>query len=259
MTEEHERVIELTVEVPGPPDQVWAAVATGPGISSWFVPFSVEERDGGAVGMDFGGLGRADGTVTAWQPPHRFAYRGGEEERSLAYEWLVEARDGGTCVVRLVNSGFGPGAEWDAEFDGMAEGWRIFLEVLRLHLTHFPGRTARAAVPTGLTEGPNGEALSRLCSGLGLGREPAPGERFTTAGPGVPALTGSVVGSLRRPRASAHLLLVDGPVPGTGFLAAEGDGDQVSVSAYLYLYGDGCEDVLTGWTAAIGERFPFPG
>ncbi len=30
--------IELEVEVPGAPEDVWSAVATGPGISSWYVP-----------------------------------------------------------------------------------------------------------------------------------------------------------------------------------------------------------------------------
>ena len=41
----------------------------------------------------------------------------GEGRPTFAAEWLVEARDGGTCVVRLINSGFGSGAEWDAEYD----------------------------------------------------------------------------------------------------------------------------------------------
>ncbi len=41
------RSIEVEVEVPGTPEEVWAAVATGPGIGSWFVPSTVEEREGG--------------------------------------------------------------------------------------------------------------------------------------------------------------------------------------------------------------------
>jgi uncharacterized protein YndB with AHSA1/START domain len=32
------RSIQVEVEVPGSPDEVWEAIATGPGISSWFVP-----------------------------------------------------------------------------------------------------------------------------------------------------------------------------------------------------------------------------
>jgi hypothetical protein len=40
------RSIQVEVEVPGTPEEVWQAIATGPGISSWFVPTRSEERDG---------------------------------------------------------------------------------------------------------------------------------------------------------------------------------------------------------------------
>ena len=43
------RSIQLEVEVSGSPEEVWRAIATGPGISSWYVPHTVEERDGGAA------------------------------------------------------------------------------------------------------------------------------------------------------------------------------------------------------------------
>ena len=32
------RSVQAEVEVPGTPEEVWQAIATGPGISSWFVP-----------------------------------------------------------------------------------------------------------------------------------------------------------------------------------------------------------------------------
>ncbi len=63
------RSVQAEVEVPGTPEEVWEAIATGPGISSWFVPTEVEQREGGIItanfgpGMDFGfdhnGLGSA--------------------------------------------------------------------------------------------------------------------------------------------------------------------------------------------------------
>src|SRR5207237_6498700 len=50
------RSIQVQVEVPGTPEEVWQAIATGPGISSWFVPTEFEEKDGKpvAVKMIFG-------------------------------------------------------------------------------------------------------------------------------------------------------------------------------------------------------------
>ena len=41
------RMVQAEVEVPGTPEEVWRAIATGPGISSWFVPTEIEERVGG--------------------------------------------------------------------------------------------------------------------------------------------------------------------------------------------------------------------
>jgi hypothetical protein len=48
-------------------------------------------------------------TVTSWEPPHRFTAESrdlGPDAPSLATEWIVEARSGGTCVVRVVHSLF---------------------------------------------------------------------------------------------------------------------------------------------------------
>ena len=32
------RSVQVEVEVPGTPEEVWQAIATGPGISSWLMP-----------------------------------------------------------------------------------------------------------------------------------------------------------------------------------------------------------------------------
>ena len=66
------RSLELEVEVPGAPEQVWEAVATGPGITAWLHPTEVDEREGGTFSFDMGS-GRKYGTVTGWEPPRRFA------------------------------------------------------------------------------------------------------------------------------------------------------------------------------------------
>ena len=72
------RSIQVEVEVPGTPEEVWRAIATGPGISSWFVPTTFEERDGKpvAVSMDFGPGMESRAAVTVWDPPRRFAAQG---------------------------------------------------------------------------------------------------------------------------------------------------------------------------------------
>ncbi|MGZ3141244.1 hypothetical protein ACVDFE_04405 [Lentzea chajnantorensis] len=53
MTREFE--ISKEVEVGGTPEQVWDAIATGPGIDSWFMgPHTVDGRLGGRMSLDLG-------------------------------------------------------------------------------------------------------------------------------------------------------------------------------------------------------------
>ena len=160
MSPEHDppetRAIDLDIEVPGTPEEVWEAVASGPGITAWFVPAKVDGRVGGTVELDFGpGYGTETARITAWEPPRRFvAEVTGEGRPTFAAEWLVEARDGGTCVVRLINSGFGDGDEWDAQYDATEAGWRLFFYNLRLYLTHFPGQPCSSVLVNGMASGP---------------------------------------------------------------------------------------------------------
>jgi hypothetical protein len=177
----------------------------------------------------------------------------GADERPLAYEWLVEAREGGTCVVRLVNTGFGADDDWDDEYDAMTQGWSVFMENLRLQLTHFPGRGARAAVSGVMVPGPNDAAWSALCEALGVAPDLEVGDWFETAD-GVPPLAGVVQSVVRTQDNAAYLLLVESPAPGTAFVTAEGDGDHVMGGVYLYVC-DGPSDLGSTWTAWLASRF----
>ncbi len=243
------RTIDLSVEVDGTPEQVWTAIATGPGISSWYVPTTVEEREGGRTTSVFG-----PGRVGAWEPPHRVLFDKGEDVEGLAFEWLVEARDGGICVVRLVNSGFGSGAEWDAQYDGMEQGWRLFLKNLQLHLTHFPGQAGRAMLPMAMWAGDQTNVWTAVTDALGIPAAPAAGEHIIAQGD-APSLAGTVVDCEPGFRMS---LLLEAPLPGTALIAAEGTGEATGVSIWAYVYGDEAETVVARdeprWLAWLSER-----
>ena len=91
-------------EVPATPEQVWEAIASGPGITSWFMG-RTEVTDGG-VRTVFGEY-TPQHAVSVAQRPRHFAY-GSEpagDGRFIAYEFLLEGRDGGTTVLRAVTSG----------------------------------------------------------------------------------------------------------------------------------------------------------
>ena len=120
------RSIQVEVEVPGTPEEVWKAIATGSGISSWFVPTEFEERDGKpvAITMDFGPGMTARSAVTVWDPPRMFAAQGEGWGGSppIATEWTVEARAGGVCFVRVVNSLFASTDDWANQHEGTEHG-----------------------------------------------------------------------------------------------------------------------------------------
>lgn len=231
-----QRPLKFEIEVNGTPEAVWAAIATGPGISSWYVPHTVEENQDGKAIARFGAGPEMEvpGRVAVWDPPHRIVFDGGNADEGLAFEWLVEARDGGTCIVRLVNTGFGSGDDWDAQYDGMAEGWKMFLRNLQLHLEHFPGQTATPALPMTTLADTKDNAWERLTAALGLPAQPAVGQRVALNPENTDmGLTGEVV------EVAPHrlTLLIDEPTAGTAFVAAEGYGDQTGLSVWSYLYG----------------------
>ena len=230
-----DRSIELEVEVVGTPEEVWRAIATGPGISSWYVPHNVDEREGGEMTASFGPGPEMQvaGRVAAWDPPNRVVFDGGEGVERMAFEWLIEAQDGGTCIVRLVNTGFGSGDEWDAQYDGMTDGWQLFLLNLKLHLEYFSGQTATPMLPLASWSVSQHEGWARLTGALGIPSAPTVGDRIEVDAADAPALAGTVVDA----QAWRIALLLDAPTAGTAFLAVEGRGEQVEVSVWSYLYG----------------------
>ena len=179
-------------EVPASPDEVWAAIASGPGIDSWFMGRSkVRPGPDGSVRTVFGEYAPELG-VTAWDPARWFAYRSGEapDGRFIAYEFLIEGRAGGSTVLRTVTSGFLPGDDWAEEFEAMTLGGEMYFRTLVEYLSHFAGRFA---VPV-TAFGPPGTTWARdralLCRALGLPADPRPGDRATL----IPNGTGPVEG-----------------------------------------------------------------
>jgi uncharacterized protein YndB with AHSA1/START domain len=169
MTNQPKRVehrMERTYEVAATPEQVWDAIATADGISAWMVPATLDPRVGGAVSLDLGGF-HSVGVITDYAPPDRFAYEepwplGTKVETipadmvqwfgtigvsmadvardlpsitPLATEFLVEAKSGGSCVIRVVSSSFGTGSDWENEFFAeMVNGWSELLDKLATYL-----------------------------------------------------------------------------------------------------------------------------
>lgn len=185
MSKDFRNQTDLTVDAT--PEQVWDAIATGPGIDSWFMGRS-EVEPGQTVRMAFGGY-TPEHRVTAWEPNTRLAYASDEapDGRFVAFEFLVEGRANGSTVIRAVMSGFLPGDDWEAEYDAMTFGNAMFHRTLVEYLHHFAGRTARPVTVFGPAV-VEWEAAWRSLS-IALRRR---GDGVSLAGPGIPSAVGTV-------------------------------------------------------------------
>jgi uncharacterized protein YndB with AHSA1/START domain len=176
------------VEVDATPEQVWAAIATGPGYDAWFMGRTeVEPGEGGTVRTDLGGHAM-DSTITAWEPLRRLAFRGDEQPdgRFVAFEYLIEGRERGSTVLRLVSNGFLPGDDWEAEYEAMVKGGAMYFATLVAYLRHFAGRTATPVFVAA------GHVFDRIPAALGLTAPPRVGDPVRVAPEGLPPIDGVV-------------------------------------------------------------------
>ena len=190
----HPFEIELEAILPASPEEVWHAIATGPGIDSWFMGRNeVEPREGGAVAMDTGGQ-RAEAVVTAYEPGKRFATRtdAAPDGRFMAFEYLIEGRDRGSTMLRVVHSGM-LGDDWQDEYDALRRGWPFHLHTLREYLTHFSGRAGVPVFAMAQTGGkPAQEVRAALTVALSLPSLVTVGTRAHAEPAGLPPLDGEV-------------------------------------------------------------------
>lgn len=253
------RSVQAEVEVPGTPEEVWQAIASGPGISSWFVPTTLDEHVGGETVSHFSPDGSMDSVakITAWEPPRRFAAEAEEEPGTVATEWTVEAKDGGTCVVRVVHSWFANSDDWDHQFEGHAHGWAGFFQILHAYLEHFRGQPCSPIALAAFTADPDG--WTTLIEPLGLVDATA-GQRFSGAGD-APAVSG-VVEVANPPAWPSLLLRLEEPAPALAHLFAMSMGEQTMLPVRLYLYGDEAAsraaEIEATWQAWLASSFPAP-
>jgi len=257
------RSVQVEVEVPGTLEEVWQAIATGPGISSWFVPTEFEERDGKpvAVKLNFGPGMESRSVVTAWEPPRKWAAQSDgwvPGSPPIANEWSIEPRAGGICIVRIVHSLFASTDDWDNQLEGTESGWPAFFCTLRLYLTHFRGQRSTMMKWMAPAAGTEAEAWETLTAALGL-KGLSVGQRWT-APAGVPALSGVAEYVSQSPYDA--LLRLDKPGPGVAALGAVNFGGQSMVALNFYLYGDRAAGTVAHetplWDVWFQKHFPRP-
>ncbi len=158
---ERKHIIEIEIEAPA--DQVWKAITDGEGITRWFAPEArVEPGVGGSVFLSWGAGMEGTAPITIWEPERRFGWteQAGTDHQKVV-EIVIEG-SGGRTKLRLVNSGFGADASFDAEYDSTHGGWHTFLAMLRYGLERRSGVSARNVTALRMGELPQGELWRRV-------------------------------------------------------------------------------------------------
>jgi uncharacterized protein YndB with AHSA1/START domain len=256
------RSVQVETEVPGSPEEVWQAIATGLGVSAWFVPTEFVEKEGKPVATkhDFGPGMESESTITGWDPPHKFSAESpgwGPGMPSMATEWSVEARAGGVCLVRVVHSLFASTDDWDSQLTGTESGWPGFFRILRLYMTHFRGQPSTLLQWIAPATGTVPEAWASLTTALGL-KDARAGQRWQ-APAGVPQLAGVIEQIGEKPHGA--LIRLDKPGPGVALLSAVNCGAVMATFSF-YHYGPQAAAVAARekplWQAWIDAHFPAP-
>lgn len=259
--ESGKRWVEMHFLVPGTPEAVWQAMATGPGNTAWFAKAAIEERVGGALSFTFGPDMGTKGEVTAWEPPHKFGY--------VEREWMpgappvetevyIAGRADGQCAVRMIHWIATATDEWNHHLEGFESGWPGFFNILRIYLAHFAGQPAASFQVTKSVKGESLELWRRLTERLGLAAANV-GERRSISGPEQPF--SSVVQRVQQDdKVRTVLLRIESPTPGIFLAGAYGAGENIHVSVSYFIYGSTAAETAKisepQWQAWFTAAFP---
>jgi uncharacterized protein YndB with AHSA1/START domain len=136
------RIIRAEIRTKATTQQAYDAWADPEKIAHWFPDRAEGKAEPGAtITWIFEKFNyRIPYEVLVVQPPEKFAIRWNPPPgMSAGILEVTIAKEGGETVIRLVNSGFREGAEWNEEFEGTDSGWRMALALLKHYLENYFG------------------------------------------------------------------------------------------------------------------------
>lgn len=147
--------IRKEISLEGTPDQVWEAIATGPGLAAWFMPMELD--------LD-------SPLVTSHEPGRRLGIRmpSSPDGSFHAFDYRIEAAGPGQVALRFGHSGF-TSDDWGDEFEAITgAGWDMYLHTLSQYLAHFPDRPAHYVEAEGPPASADDQGWPRLLAAIGL-------------------------------------------------------------------------------------------
>lgn len=184
------RQAEVTIEIAASLDEVWAALTEADQLTRWFpLEASVRPGVGGETRWSWDDAWTWVSEIDRWEPGVALRLLNREQRpfdtdgrelpagqvsaATLAMEFTLATRAGKT-ILTLVHSGFGRGAAWDDEFDGVSVGWQFELRSLQHYLERHRGRRRRAGLARVAAPVSQAEAWRRLLGPGGFSIAPWP-------------------------------------------------------------------------------------
>ncbi|POH60270.1 ATPase [Arthrobacter glacialis] len=156
MTREFKIVHEQQID--GTPEQVFAAATEGS--AGWLWPVDIE--------LKLGGAGPFGSSVTAWDPPHRYAnHMDGENGFYNTLEFEISERPDGKSWLRYVHSGVIFEDE-ENQYEAAQQHTAFYQHTLAQVVKYFPGRQASFAEVQGPEGSGAADALQRVKAALGI-------------------------------------------------------------------------------------------
>jgi len=141
-----EKALVFEAIIPAPRAAVWRAFTTSKGLSTWLTPGAVVDlRKGGEWTAHFPAGKTGGGTIVSFAPEKELVVSAMAPEqfptvraqRTIAKFQFIPTDDGFT-LVRLVQTGWQAGPEWDKAYDYLAQGNAQLLETLRRRFVDGP-------------------------------------------------------------------------------------------------------------------------
>ncbi|HEX4955742.1 MAG TPA: SRPBCC domain-containing protein [Thermoanaerobaculia bacterium] len=269
MSDDQTRSFSMILDLPASPEQVWRAWTDPAELVRWFpLEAEVKAGAGGSVLWSWGGAWSWLSRIEAWEPGRRL-HLVQEENRPfdaqgnllpagevapahVALEITLETVAGGTRL-RLVHSGFGHGAAWDDEVEGITAGWQVELVSLAHYLRHHLGRDRHARRAQVTSQNPPAEAWQRLLGAAGFAVEASrleAGAPYSFQAPGGRRFHGTLLQVLP----GAELLgSVDELGEGVFRLGAWKASGETGIQAWLCAYRAGEEETLAAFEAEAAK------
>jgi uncharacterized protein YndB with AHSA1/START domain len=146
-----EKALLFEVTIPAARAEVWKAFTTSEGLSTWLTPGAVVDlRKGGEWTAHYPGGKTGGGTILSFIPEQEIviAAMAPEQFPTVRTERTTArftfANDGDATIVRLVQTGWKSGEEWDRAYTYLGQGNAQLLATLRQRFISGPIDWAKA-------------------------------------------------------------------------------------------------------------------